>query len=140
MGGVAAFPSYHNIEATKPEAQIALEFRASKGGGRVRLLGEYTDFGKIGEVSFKYNFFEGFFFRPWLGLGLGVASINPDPKVRFEGSASGGVDLYITRDFFLTGELKARLFSEGTHGPAHGLVLSERRQVALLGGLGFYFF
>ncbi len=140
MPGVSSFPTYHGFGGTKAEGQIALEFRGSEGGGRVRLTGEYTSFGKIGELSFKYDFLEGFFFRPWLAVGLGVASINPDPAVRASGSAAAGVDLYISRDFFLTGELKGRVFTEGTQGAAHGLAISDRRQISLLGGMGFYFF
>ncbi len=102
MSGFAAFPAYTGLDQTKPEGQLALEFRGTEGGGRVRLTGEYTAFGKIGELSVKYDFFDGFFFRPFLALGLGVASINPDPALRAQGSASAGVDLYISRDFFLT--------------------------------------
>jgi len=124
MPGVSSFPNYHGFSGTKAEGQIALEFRGSEGGARVRLTAEYTTFGKIGEISFKYDFLEGFFFRPWLAVGLGIASINPDPAVRASGSAAGGVDLYITRDFFLTGEVKGRLFTEGTQGAAHGLAIS----------------
>ncbi len=140
MPGVAAFPSYTRLDQTKPEGQLALEFRGTEGGARVRLTGEYTAFGKIGELSFKFDLFDRFFFRPFLALGLGVASINPDPAVRAAGSASAGVDLYISRNFFLTGELKGRLFTEGTRGPAHGLAISDRRQTSLLAGMGFYFF
>jgi|GEM_PF-3775113 len=140
MPGVAAFPNYRGFDGTKPEGQVALEFRGSEGGARIRLTGEYASFGKIGELSFKYDFLDGFFFRPWLAIGLGVASINPDPAVRAQASASGGVDLYISRDFFLTGELKGRIFTEGTEGPAHGLAISDRRQISLLAGMGFYFF
>src|SRR5262249_36641355 len=140
MPGVSAFPSYRGFDATKPEGQIVLEFRGTEGGGRVRLTGEWANFGRIGELSFKYNFFDPFFFRPWIAVGLGVASINPDPGLRASGSASGGVDLYLSRDFFLTGEVKARLFTEGTEGPAHGLSVSERKQFSLLAGMGFYFF
>ena len=95
---------------------------------------------EIGELSFKYDFFEGFFFRPWLAIGLGISSINPSPAVRASASASGGVDLYITRDFFLTGELKGRVFNEGTEGPAHALAISDQKQVSLFAGMGFYFF
>jgi hypothetical protein len=141
MPGVSAFPhNHHGFDDSKPEGQVSLELRGSEGGGRVRFTAEYTEFGRIGEVSFKYNLFDDFFFRPWFALGLGVASINPDPALRASGSAAGGVDLYITRDFFLTGELKGRIFTEGTHGPAHGLVVSDRKQVAALAGIGFYFF
>jgi hypothetical protein len=138
--GVSSFPRYTNINETKPEGQIALEFRPSDGGIRFRLAGEYTSFGKIGEASFKYDFFDNFFFRPFLAVGLGVASINPDADLRAAGSASVGVDLYLGRNFFLTGELKERMFMEGTSGSAHGLVTSDRRQTALLAGMGFYFF
>jgi len=138
--GVAAFPYSHGFDQTQPEGQLALEFRGSEGGARVRLTAEYTSFGRIGSISFKYDFFDGFFFRPYLAVGLGVASINPDPALRAAGSASGGVDLYISRDFFLTGELKGTVFTAGTQGPAHGLTLFERKQIALLAGMGFYFF
>jgi len=60
--------------------------------------------------------------------------------VRAAGSASVGVDLYLGRNFFLTGEVKRRLFMDGTDGSAHGLVTSDRRQTSLLAGMGFYFF
>ncbi len=140
MPGVAAFPAYTQFDKTKPEAQIALEFRGTQGGGRVRLAAEYTSFGRIGEVSFKYDLFDGFFFRPFLAVGGGVASINPDPKLRATGSASAGIDLYLSGDFFLTGELKRSLFLAGTQGAAHGLVLSDQKQTSLLVGMGFYFF
>ena len=138
--GVSSFPRYTNPNETKPEGQIALEFRGNDGGIRFRLAGEYTSFGKIGEASFKYDFFEGFFFRPFLAVGIGIASINPDADIRAAGSASVGLDLYLGRNFFLTGELKERMFMEGTDGAAHGLVTSDRRQTALLAGMGFYFF
>ena len=140
MPGVSSFPKYTNFNETKPEGQLALEFRGNDGGIRFRLAGEYASFGKIGEASFKYDFFDGFFFRPFLGVGLGIASINPDAQIRAAGSASAGVDLYLGRNFFLTGEVKERLFMEGTEGSAHGLVTSDRRQTAFLAGMGFYFF
>ena len=138
--GVSSFPRYTNIHETKPEGQIALEFRGNDGGMRFRLAGEYTSFGKLGEASFKYDFFDGFFFRPFLAIGIGIASINPDAEIRAAGSASVGLDLYLGRNFFLTGELKERMFMQGTDGSAHGLVTSDRRQTALLAGMGFYFF
>ena len=140
MPGVSTFPRYTRFDEAKPEGQLALEFRGNDGGFRFRLAGEYTSFGKVGEVSFKYDFFDGFFFRPFLGVGVGAASINPDPGLRAAGSASAGVDLYLGKDFFLTGEVKQRLFMEGTDGSAHGLVTSDRRQTAFFAGMGFYFF
>lgn len=140
MPGVSAFPSFTRLDETKAQGQIALEFRGTEGGGRVRLVGDYTSFGRIGELSVKYDFLDGFFLRPFLALGLGIASINPDPGVRASASASAGVDLYLSRDFFLTGELRGRVFTEGTSGPAHGLAISDRRQTSLLAGMGFYAF
>ena len=53
---------------------------------------------------------------------------------------SAGIDLYLARDFFLTGEVKRRLFMAGTQGDAHGLVVAEEKQTSLLVGMGFYFF
>ena len=140
MPGVASFPRYTRFEEAKASGQLALEFRGNDGGVRFRLAGEYTSFGKIGELSFKYDFFDGFFFRPFVGVGVGVASINPDPALRAAGSGSAGIDLYLGRDFFLTGEVRQRLFMEGTDGSAHGLVTSDRRQTSFLAGMGFYFF
>jgi hypothetical protein len=140
MPGVSSYPKYTTFEQTQSEIQVALEFRGDSGGTRFRLAGEYTSFGKIGEASFKYDFFDKFFFRPFLGVGLGVASINPNSELRATGSASAGVDLYLGRNFFLTGEVKQRLFMEGTQGSAHGLVVSEGRSTAFLAGMGFYFF
>lgn len=140
MPGVSAFPTYTRFDRAKGSAQIALEFRGTEGGARFRLAGEYTAFGKIGELSLKYDLFDGFFLQPFLAVGAGVASINPDPKLRAAASGSAGIDLYISRDFFLTGEVKRRFFMAGTQGEAHGLVVSEQKQTSLLVGMGFYFF
>ena len=138
--GVTSFPAHNGFDKSEEAFQLALEFRGSEGGGRVRLTGEWASIGKIAELSFKYVFLEEVFFRPWLAIGLGVASVNPDKDVRASGSGSVGVDLYVTRDFFLTGELKGRVFTEGTQGSAHGLHISNQKQLSFLGGMGFYFF
>ena len=114
--------------------------RGSEGGGRVRIAGEYTSFGKMGELSAKYDLLDGFFLRPFLAVGLGVASINPDPALRAAASGSAGIDLYVGRDFFLTGELKRRMFMAGTQGEAHALVVAPEKQTSLFVGMGFYFF
>jgi len=140
MPGVSTFPSYTRLDQGKAEGQIALEFRGNEGGGRVRLAGEYTSFGKIGELSVKYDLFDGFFLRPFVGVGVGVASINPEPTPRAAGSGSLGIDLYLARDFFLTGEVKRRFFMAGTQGDAHGLVVAREKQTSLLVGMGFYVF
>jgi hypothetical protein len=138
--GVSTFPTYNGFSQGKGEGQIALELRGSEGGGRLRIAGEYTSFGKVGELSVKYDLFDRFFLRPFLAVGVGIASINPDPSIRAAGSGSAGIDLYLGRDFFLTGELKRRVFMAGTEGQAHGLVLDSGKQTSLLAGMGFYFF
>ncbi len=138
MPGVASYPQYTQLRDTTVQAQVALEFRGVEGGGRVRLSGAWTSFGRIGELSVKYDFLEPLPFRPFVGVGLGVAAVNPDATIRGEGSLSGGVDLYLTRDFFLTAEVNGRMFTNGTSGPAHGLATSDARQVSFFAGLGFY--
>lgn len=140
MPGVSTYPTYTRFNEGKAEGQIALELRGSEGGGRVRLAVEYASFGKMGELSFKYDLFDPFFLRPFLAVGVGVASINPDPELRAAGSGSAGLDLYLARDFFLTGEVKRRFFMSGTRGDAHGLVVAPEKQTSLLVGMGFYFF
>jgi len=140
MPGVSTFPTYTRFDQGKASGQVALEFRGTEGGARVRLAAEYTAFGKIGELSFKYDLLDRFFLRPFLAIGGGVASINPDPQLRAAGSGSAGVDLYLARDFFLSGEVKRRFFMSGTQGEAHGLVLSGEKQTSLFVGMGFYFF
>jgi hypothetical protein len=137
---VSTFPSFSNFDNAKPEGRIALELRGTHGGSRVRFAGQYSSFGKIGEIAFKYDFFDETFFRPFLAVGLGIASINPDPEVRAAGSASAGVDLFLSSDFFLTGEFQRRLFMSGTQGAAHGLEVSNQKQTSLLVGMGIYFF
>ncbi len=141
MPGVSAYPATTaRLDRASSEGQVALELRGPEGGGRLRFSGAYASFGKLGEVSVKYDFFDGFFFRPFVGLGLGIASINPDPTVRAVGSASAGVDLYMSRDVFLTGEVNGRIFTEGTQGRAHGLAVSGQKQASLLVGMGFWVF
>jgi len=137
MPGVSTYPS-GNLERGAAAGQLALEMRGSTGGGRLRLVGTYVSFGKIGEISAKYDFLEGFPFRPFVAVGLGVASINPDPTIRGSGSGSAGVDLYLSRDFFLTGEWNGRVFTNGTQGPAHGLAVVDQKQTSFWVGLGFY--
>jgi hypothetical protein len=140
MPGISTFPTYTRFSEGKPEGQIAVELRASEGGGRLRLAGEYTSFGKMGEASVKYDLLDGFFLRPFFAIGLGVASINPDPSLRAAASGSAGIDLYLARDFFLTGEIKRRVFVAGTQGDAHGLVVDPGKQTSIFAGFGYYFF
>ncbi len=139
MPGVSAYPKYTTFDHSDALGQLALEIRGVQGGARLRFLGEYASFGRLGEIGVKYDFFEALPVRPFIGLGGGVAVINPDPTLRASFSASAGVDFYLSRDFFLTGEINGRLFTGGTNGPAHGLVISDLREFSMLAGMGFYF-
>jgi hypothetical protein len=139
MPGVSTYPRYTTFEQSNALGQLALEIRGVQGGARLRIFGEYASFGRIGEIGVKYDFLEPLPLRPFIGLGVGAAVVNPDPTLRASFSASAGVDLYLTRDFFLTGEINGRLFSGGTNGPAQGLVISDLREMSILAGMGFYF-
>ncbi len=139
MPGVSTYPRYTTFDQSNALGQLALEIRGVQGGARLRIFGEYASFGRIGEIGVKYDFLEPLPLRPFIGLGIGAAVINPDPTLRASFSASAGVDLYLSRDFFLTGEINGRLFSGGTNGPAQGLVISDLREMSLLAGMGFYF-
>jgi len=139
MPGVSTYPRYTTLEQSNPLGQLALEIRGAQGGARLRFLGEYASFGRLGEVGVKYDFLESLPVRPFIGLGIGVAVINPDPTLRASFSASAGVDFFLSRDFFLTGEINGRLFTGGTNGPAQGLVISDLREMSVLAGMGFYF-
>jgi len=116
MPGVASFPKYTRFEDAKAEGQLALEFRGNDGGVSLSPGGRVHLFGKIGELSFKYDFFDGFFFRPFLGVGVGVASINPDASIRAAGQRVGGRRPLSGTRFLPDGEVRQRLFMEGTDG------------------------
>jgi opacity protein-like surface antigen len=52
---------------------------------------------------------------------------------------SGGVDFYLTRDFFLTAELKGRAFSDLSDTDPHNYYGSGVSMSTVLVGAGVYF-
>jgi hypothetical protein len=117
---------------------LAIELRPSWGGARLRLGVEGGQFGRVAEVALKYDFFEPSPVKPFLSVSAGAGAIDPDPVWRFEGSVGGGIDLYATRDFFFTFEVKERWFANRSAGVASGLEPSGLRQTAFYAGLGIY--
>jgi hypothetical protein len=117
---------------------LALELRAPTGGARLRFSLEYASFGHLAEVALKYDFNDRGQIRPFLALAVGGASVDPDPAWRLEGTASAGLDLYLSRNFFLTFEAKRRAFTQRSDSAAFGLDSSSLRQTAFFGGVGLY--
>jgi len=117
---------------------IALELRGQTGGGRLRLGFESMSFGSVAEAALKYDFNDHGEIRPFLAIGAGAASVDHSPDWHFEASGSVGVDLYPTRNFFLTLELKQRVFTHQVSGPNFGLEQSGLPQTAFFFGAGIY--
>ncbi len=117
---------------------LALELRGPVSGARLRLGLEYAPFGHVAEVAFKYDFNDRGQVRPFLAVGLGGADVDPVPGWRFEASAAIGLDLYLTRDLFLTTELKRRAFARRSDAAAYGLEFTDLHQTAFFVGIGFY--
>ena len=116
----------------------ALELRAEQGGGRLRFGFETMSFGSVADVGLKYDFNDGGEIRPFLGISAGAASVGPDPGWHFAASGSAGVDLYPTPNFFLTLELKQRVFTRRGAGPAYGIEQAGLPQTAFFFGIGVY--
>ncbi len=125
----------NHAEAT---GAVALELRGQHGGGRVRLGYEGASFGRIADAALKYDFNDSGEVRPFLAVGVGAASVDPDPGWHFTASGSAGVDLYPSRNFFLTVELKQRIFTRRAAGPSNGLEQAGLPQTALFFGVGLY--
>lgn len=117
---------------------IALELRAPRGGGRLRFEYEGVSFGRIADAALKYDFNDHGEVRPFLAVGVGAASVDPEPGWHFTAAGSVGVDLYPTRNFFLTAELKQRVFTQRAAGPGHGIEQAGLPQTALFFGVGLY--
>jgi hypothetical protein len=118
---------------------VALELRPPRGGGRVRFGGEFSDHDRILDVSLKYNFFDWSPVQPFLTVGAGAGNLGPETAWRATFSVSGGVDFYLTRDFFVTAELKGRTFSnlsdmDPSNHYGRGVTMST-----VLVGAGVYF-
>jgi hypothetical protein len=117
---------------------IAMELRGLTGGARLRGDFEYTRYTRVAELGLKYDFGEGLV-RPFLALGIGGArfeQVGLDRDWHPSGSISGGLDLYLARDFFMTFEAKQRAF---THDTPVGLETSAIHQTSFFVGAGFYF-
>jgi hypothetical protein len=126
----------NHAEAT---GAIALELRGPRtGGGRVRFGYEAAPFGRIADLALKYDFNDNGEVRPFLAVGAGAASVDPEPGWHFTAAGSAGVDLYPTRNFFVTVELKQRIFTHRAVGPGNGLEQSGLPQTALFFGVGLY--
>ncbi len=124
---------------------LGLELRGPVGGARLRLGFEYARlgsfagvqrYGRVLDASLKYDFNDRSAIRPFLALSAGAASIDQDPGWRPTGSVSAGVDLYPTRDFFITLELKQRAFTH--HAGSRGLQISSLHQTSVFAGVGIY--
>jgi hypothetical protein len=117
---------------------LGIELRPQYGGGRLRFAFEASTFGRVAEVALKYDFFDWTQVRPFLAVGVGGASVDPDPAWRLSGSISAGLDLYVSRDFFFTLELKERGFARRSSSVAYGLEPGTLHQTALFMGVGLY--
>lgn len=118
---------------------VAMELRGVHGGARLRLGFEYTRETRVAEAALKFDFNEGGVIRPFLALGLGAARFERadlQPDWHPTGSVSGGLDLYLARDFFVTAELKQRAFTQDTPS---GLEISSVHQTSFFVGAGVYF-
>ncbi len=121
------------------QGALALELRAPRGGGRLRFGGEFSDHDRILDVSLKYNFLDWSPLQPFLAIGAGAGRLGPETDWRATASISAGVDLYLTRDFFLTVELKGRGFADrSAYDPGNVYGSGVTMTTALLGA-GVYF-
>jgi len=118
---------------------VALELRAPRGGGRVRFGGEFSDHDRILDVSLKYNFLDWSPIQPFLTVGAGAGMLGPETVWRATFSVSGGIDFYLTRDFFLTAELKGRAFSNLSDFDPQNRYGSGVTMSTVLVGAGVYF-
>ena len=131
--------SQHARWTDKYAGLVGLELRGESGGGRVRLSGEYGPAVRIYEVGLKYDFLDRTPIHPFLGLGLGAASLDSHlgfaTAWRPQLSGVVGVDLYLKSDFFLTAELKVRGFGQLDEDPVR---VSRLGQVSGFIGAGIY--
>jgi len=129
----------HAVRPGKASGQVALEFRGTQGGARVRLAGEYTAFGKIGELSFKYDLLDGFFLRPFLAVGGGSRRSIP---IRSCGrrAAAPRASTCTWRATFLERRGEAALLHVRHPGRGARAGRLQEKQTSLFVGMGFYFF
>ena len=121
------------------QGALALELRAPRGGGRLRFGGEFSDHDRILDVSLKYNFLDWSPLQPFLAIGAGAGRLGPETDWRATASISAGVDFYLTRDFFLTVELKGRGFADRSAYDPDNVYGSGVTMTTALLGAGVYF-
>jgi hypothetical protein len=94
---------------------LGVALRGPVSGAELRFSFEFGPLVRVEELSIKYAFNEPGAVRPFLGLGLGAAQLDRDlgldTRTRAELSLAAGLDFFVTRDFFLTTELKVRGFA-----------------------------
>lgn len=132
----------HKEWTNKYAGMVALQLRGQTGGAQFRLSGEYGPALRVAEIGLKYDFNEGGVIRPFLGVGIGGARLDNrlgfDDSWRAELSGALGIDLFLTQNFFLTGELKARGFARTDNDPSTA-PNSGLGQVAAFAGAGIFF-
>ncbi len=119
-------------------AGAAIELRGREGGARVRFQYQLTELGRVAELGLKYDFLDRSPLRPFIGLAAGGATTDPDRDWRASGSAFAGLDLYLSRNAFLTAEIQGRRFATRSSGGGRGLEVTSQHQTTVLGGLGIY--
>ncbi len=123
---------------------LSLELRGPWGGERLRFGFEGSGDARLMDVGLKYDFNDGGILRPFLSLALGGASIDQtstlpiDSGLYFTVAGSLGLDLYVSRNLFLTFELKQRGFMVRTVAPDGYTDLSTLRQTGFFFGVGLY--
>ncbi|HEY7724653.1 MAG TPA: hypothetical protein VH880_04935 [Anaeromyxobacteraceae bacterium] len=120
------------------QGALALEFRGMRGGGRIRFGTEVSRYDRIFDVSLKYNFNDWGLVQPFLTVGLGGARLDPETIWRGTLSASVGIDVFLSPDLFLTGELKGRAFADPPADYAY-VYATGVAQTAVLFGVGVFF-
>ncbi|HZZ86237.1 MAG TPA: hypothetical protein VFE30_17030 [Anaeromyxobacteraceae bacterium] len=138
--GVTGFSDVTGASGSFPEGQLNLELRAPIGGARLRAGLEYAQVARSVEIGLKYDFNDHGQVRPFVGVALGAGSVDPNSTWRASLGASAGVDLFVTRDFFFSMELKGKRFSgdRPQGGWVYDPVGYSYAQTSLQFGFGIY--
>lgn len=120
---------------------LSLELRPPAGGGRLRFGYEYSEPMSVLDVGAKFGFLPGPV-SPFLAGGVGGAYLDAplfgldsvhDRTWRATASVSGGVDLFLAQNFFVTLEVKRRWIFH------HELDATDLHSTSFYGGVGFFF-
>lgn len=135
--GTTTIGGFDQPDTSHGMGAVALELRDTGSGARARFDFEYGPAARVAELALKYDFNDWGVVRPFLALGIGAGTADPDPRWRAEVAASVGVDLFLTPQLFFTAELRGRRFADLGGGdvepPSGGLA-----QAAALFGIGVY--